>query len=140
MGGARSHEKDCTVGMWARQNLCGTNFHDCANDKGIMFMWSESIVSRGSHEIGSAILKYLQLTGSKASHLMVFSDACGGHNRNINIACLWMYVVSSSDFPYSVVDHKFRESGHSYLPNDRDFGSIEKASRKNHHFCSRRMV
>lgn len=65
---------------------------------------------------------------SQASHLILFSDACGGQNRNINIACFWLYIVSNPDFSYTVVDHKSMLSGHSYLPNDRDFGSIEKAS------------
>ena len=95
-----------------------------------MFMWPESIASRGSAEIGSCILQYLRLRASDATNLIVFSDACGGQNRNINIACLWMYIVSSSEFNYSVIDHKFMVSGHSYLPNDRDFGSIENANRR----------
>jgi hypothetical protein len=28
-----------------------------------------------------------------------------------------------------VIDHKFMTSGHSYLPNDSDFGSIEKCAK-----------
>lgn len=44
-----------------------------------------------------------------------------------------MYVVSNSDFAYSVVDHKFMILEHSYLPNDHDFGSIEKAHRQTQH-------
>ena len=48
----------------------------------------------------------------------------------MNIACLWIYIVSSPDFNYKDVDHKFMLSGHSYLPNDRDFGTIEKKNRK----------
>ena len=98
-----------------------------------MFMWPESVASRGSAEIASSILHYLNQGDSDASHLIVFSDACGGQNRNINIACLWMYVVSSDEFKYTVVDHKFMISGHSYLPNDRDFGSIENANRRTQH-------
>ena len=61
--------------------------------------------------------------------LIVFSDACGGQDCNINIACLWMYVVSSSECKYSVVDHKLMISGHLYLPN-KDFGSIENTSHR----------
>ena len=91
-----------------------------------MFTWPESVASRGSAEIGSSILQYLKLRASDATHLIVFSDACAGQNRNINIAYLWMHVVFSSEFKYSVVDHKFMISGHSYLLN---FGSIENANR-----------
>ena len=44
-----------------------------------------------------------------------------------------MHIVSSSDYAYSIVDHKFMIPGHSYLPNDRDFSSIEKANRRTQH-------
>ena len=91
--------------------------HDCSNDKGYMFMWPKSIASRGSEEISSCLLKYLKLRQSNATELILFSDACGGQNRNIKIACLWLYVVASPDFSYTTVDHKFMISGHSYLPD-----------------------
>jgi len=58
------------------------------------------------------------------------SDSCGGQNRNINMVCLWLHVVSSAEYSYTTIDHKFMISGHSYLPNDRDFGSIETAKRR----------
>ena len=107
--------------------------HDCSNEKGHMNMWPESTASRGSQEIGSCLLQHFKLSRSQAQNLIAFSDACGGQNRNINRVCFWMYVVSSNNFSYTTVDHKFMLSGHSYLPNDRDFGSIEKASRRTQH-------
>ena len=115
--------------MWT-YNL---GIHDCSNEKGFMYMWPESLASRGSQEVASCLFKHFCTTRSQASHLIVFSDACGGQNRNINMACFWLYVVSNPDFCYTLVDHKFMLSGHSYLPNDRDFGAIEKASRKTQH-------
>ena len=105
--------------------------HDCSNDKGFMYMWPESIASRGSREIISCLNKHLQ-NPSSATELILFSDACGGQNRNINIALYWIHVVCSSKYSYTIVNHKFMVSGHSYLPNDRDFGNIEKANRKQH--------
>ena len=44
-----------------------------------------------------------------------------------------MYVDGSNDFSYTTVDPKFMLSGHSYLPNDRDFRAIEKVSRRTQH-------
>ena len=41
-----------------------------------------------------------------------------------------MHVVASEDYPFTSVDHKFMVSIHSYLPNDRDFGSIETARKR----------
>ena len=115
--------------MWT-YNL---GIHDCSNEKGYMCMWPECIASRGSQEISSCLLKYFRLRQSEASHLILFSDACSGQNCNINIVCLWMYVVSSPDYSYTLINHKFMISGHSYLPNDRDFGSIERANRRTQH-------
>ena len=64
---------------------------------------------------------------------MTIKHDCGGQNRNINVVCMWMYIVANPCFSYRVVDHKFMISGHSFLPNDHDFGSIEKASRRTQH-------
>ena len=70
---------------------------DCSSDKGYMFMWPESVASRGSHESSLSILQYVKLRKSDTTHLIHFSDACSGQNHNINIACLWMYIVCSSE-------------------------------------------
>ena len=46
------------------------------------------------------------------------------------------FVVSLSTYrwqpklPFDVIDHKFMIPGHSYLPNDQDFGVIEQAKRR----------
>ena len=104
--------------------------HNTATEVGCMHMWNESVASRGSQEVGSCLLSHIQEMRTSATKLTVYSDACGGQNRNINMVCMWMHVVASDDYPFTSVDHKFMVSGHSYLPNDRDFGSIETASKK----------
>ena len=95
-----------------------------------MHMWSENEGSRGSQEIGSCVLTFLKEHTVQSKRLIAYSDSCGGQNRNINVVCLWQHIVSSDEFSYTTIDHKFMVSGHSYLPNDRDFGSIELARRR----------
>jgi len=56
----------------------------------------------------------------------MYSDQCGGQNRNIKMALLCNYIVASTSFTVEEIDHKFLLSGHSYLPRDQDFGLIEK--------------
>ncbi|CAH1960749.1 unnamed protein product [Acanthoscelides obtectus] len=56
----------------------------------------------------------------------MYSDQCGGQNRNIKMALLCNYIVSSHDLIVEEINHKFLVSGHSYLPCDQDFGLIEK--------------
>lgn len=38
---------------------------------------------------------------------------------------IWLHLVGSDKYPITTVDQKFMVVGHSYLPNDRDFSSIE---------------
>ena len=43
------------------------------------------------------------------------------------MVCFWMYVVASSEFTYTVIDHKFMHSGHSRMIH---FGGIESGRRR----------
>ena len=63
-------------------------------------------------------------------HLIAYSDACSGENRNFKIALTWLKIVESSENNLEIIDHKFMVSGHSFLPNDRDFGLIEMRIKK----------
>ena len=69
--------------------------HDCGSTKGYMYVWHEGTASRGPNEIGSCILKHIQLTNPTATHLTTFSDSCGGQNRNV-------YLLAQN--PFTVTD------------------------------------
>ncbi|XP_072384295.1 uncharacterized protein [Diabrotica undecimpunctata] len=114
------------VVYYKRQLSCyNLGIHNFENNVGTMHVWDESTASRGSQEIGSCILKFIN-THDHKDILIAWSDSCGGQNRNINIAALWMYIVQSPTLNIKEVVHKFAEPGHSYLQNDSDFGDIEK--------------
>lgn len=102
--------------------------HNLRTKKAHMYVWHEGIASRGPEEIGSCLMHYIK-NFVTTPNLIMYSDQCGGQNRNIKMAAICMYVVASSDFTPNVIDHKFLVSGHSYLPCDRDFGTIEKQKR-----------
>lgn len=103
--------------------------HELATDLGYMYVWNETIASRGSQEVGSCIAKHLQSRASTCKHVVAYSDACTGQNRNIKIVLFYMQLVSSEDNEIDVIDHKFMVSGHSFLPNDSDYGSVETYAR-----------
>ena len=42
-------------------------------------------------------------------------------------------MVASDLYSFTTINQKFMFVGHSYLPNDRDFGSIETARRRASH-------
>ena len=92
-----------------------------------MHMWDESIASRGSYEVGSCLLSHFKEMRTMATRLILYSDACGGQNRNIYLVCLWVNVVANDEYSFTRIERKVMVSSHSYLPNNRDFGSIEHA-------------
>jgi hypothetical protein len=63
--------------------------HCGSTGQGFMHVWDENVASRGSQEIGSCIIRHLfkEIT-SGAKRLVLYSDACGGQNRNINLVAL----------------------------------------------------
>lgn len=102
--------------------------HNLATGKAHMYVWHEGLASRGPQEIGSCIMHYVR-TYVKTPVLVLYSDQCGGQNRNIKMAAICTYMAVSNVFSPRVIHHKFLVSGHSYLPCDRDFGTIEKQKR-----------
>jgi len=103
--------------------------HSLTSRKSTFFVWDETVASRGSQDIGSCLVKYcFEKAESGTKTLTAYSDSCGGQNRNHKIALLWMYVCAMSSI--ETINHKFMVSGHSYLPNDADFGIIERQTNK----------
>jgi len=110
--------------LWA-YNL---GIHTCANRKGYMAVWTENEGKRGSNEVCSSIWEFLQnIDLTKVSKIKTFSDCCGGQNRNKNIICFFMWVCNNLGI--ESWEHTYMESGHSYLPNDQDFSTIEKRAK-----------
>lgn len=103
--------------------------HDTTVDHAWMYMWDETVASRGSSEVASCLLHYCKTLPQNVKHLTAYSDCCGGQNRNENIALTWMYIAQSPEYSIEMIDHKFFEPGHSYNVCDQDFGLIEKKKR-----------
>lgn len=104
-------------------NLC---VYDEVNEKGYMYMWSENIASRGANEIGSCLIKHMQrYVPQQTEEIILYSDSCGGQNRNIKMTLLLKKVLTSL-VNVNTITQKFFISGHSYNSCDRCFGIIDK--------------
>ncbi|KAG5871309.1 hypothetical protein JTB14_030431 [Gonioctena quinquepunctata] len=57
--------------------------------------------------------------------LTLWSDNCGGRNKNQGLLAVYITLVAKGHFDEVV--HKFPQCGHTFLSCDRDFGCIEKA-------------
>lgn len=103
--------------------------HELYTSRGFLYIWGETVASRGSQKISSCVFKHLSAHSTSARHIIDYSDSCTDQNRNIKMVLMLMHFVTG-DTPVHIIDHKFMVSGHSFLPNDADFGSIETATRR----------
>lgn len=97
------------------------------------YTWTEVQAGRGSVQIGSALLNYLDsldLHGIEV--LRLFCDGCGGQNKNAHIVhALYFWLQNRSPRTLNEIQLTFPVRGHSFLPADRVFGRVEKCLRTN---------
>jgi len=117
---------DTSVAFFKRQLwVYNLGINDRKTNQGYMAMWTECEGRKGAREICSSLLQFINtIDTDKIKHVKTFSDACGGQNRNKAIVCFFMYLCNVKHI--ETWEHTYLESGHSYLPNDRDFSVIEK--------------
>ncbi|XP_047119817.1 uncharacterized protein LOC124802842 [Schistocerca piceifrons] len=101
--------------------------HDCGPNKGYMFLWIEKDGGWGSDEVGSCLLKYLEIINPQTKHLHIIKDNCKGQAKNWTIIALERSLVATKRF--DSVQHYFPVVGHTMLPCNRDFGRIERYAR-----------
>ena len=101
--------------------------HQTSDDAACLYAWDESTAGRGPDEIASCLTKHVSLRVKYVRHLICYSDNCFGQNKNFLVMCLFNTLINEKKFVR--IDHKFLVRGHTYLPNDRDFGQIEKKKR-----------
>ena len=97
-----------------------------------MFVWDEVTGGRGSDEVASAIIKWVDLRQSEGQDfdvLRIFADNCAGQNKNINVVLAALRLIHAKKL--FRVEFVYMISGHSFLPCDACFGVIEKKLRVN---------
>lgn len=116
--------------MYYSRKLCAYNlsiYEAAAPNKAFCFTWTELNGQRGSCEIGSALLQWINKLPEAVKEISLFSDTCGGQNRNQFIAALGLFVTQNSSI--DILQHNFLESGHSYMEVDSMHSAIETAKK-----------
>ena len=110
--------------LWV-YNFAVTNLKD---NKTTLFVWDESTAGRGSSEVSSCILRWLDMTLGRQCvdgriTPSIFADNCAGQNKNLQMVLMGLRELHS--LRLTRVEFSFLVSGHSYLPCDAVFGHIE---------------
>lgn len=115
-----------------KRNMYMYNFgiHSFNDSISYMYVWDETEGGRGSQDLSSCVQKHLRENASTYKNIIMFSDSCTGQNRNIIMSLTMLKYAQDPNMSANIIDLKFLVSGHSYLPNDTDFGVIERKSKK----------
>ena len=94
-----------------------------------IYTWNENEGYRGPVEICSLVFMHIKKHYQDAQYVILWSDSTGSQNRNFHMIAMILRLFN--DMPnLEYVIHRFPIVGHSYLPNDRDFGVIANAKKK----------
>lgn len=99
----------------------------------LCFIWDETIAKRGSQEIASCLMKYLNnVLDKEVSEVIFYSDCCPGQTRNIFVSAMFLYVVQKrhEEGHPLVIHHKFLEPGHTHMEADTIHALIERAKKR----------
>lgn len=112
-----------------KQKLSTYNFtiYNLASRDACCYMWYECIGKRGSSEVGSCLLLFIEKHVQKGiKEFSFYSDNCPGQNRNKFLMSFYNYAAQR----YNVtVKHTFLERGHTQSEADSVHSVIEKAAR-----------
>lgn len=96
------------------------------------FIWHEGEGKRGSNEIGSCLISFLNnLSNSSESNklnMIFYSDNCGGQCKNKFIVTCYIYAVSR--FKFESITHKFLVVGHTQNEGDCAHSLIERGIKR----------
>lgn len=98
-------------------------------EESTFYMYHEGEACKGSNDVCSMLLDYINNNiSSDIKELYFFCDGCPGQNKNNTVIRFLLALTDSQRFER--VYHFFPVRGHTFLPNDRDFGVIKKKIRK----------
>lgn len=105
-----------------------------------VYIWPESVASKGSQEIGSCILQHLRSNLSpEAQRLILYCDPYFGQNRNIKLSLMIQKFLDSwSNEQLNSIQQRFFVNGHAFNSCDRCFEMIK--NRKKNVFTSSQLI
>jgi len=120
------HAGDAQIYYKRKLSVYNFTIYKPSTKDGYCYVWDETEGGRGSCEIGTCLLEFVQGLPKHVTHLSTFSDTCGGQNRNQFIVAALLQTVQRSDVGLNIIDLKYMERGHSFLEVDSMHACIER--------------
>lgn len=99
--------------------------HNLMDDSATFFVYHEGMGCKGPNEVASFLMQYLRTNmPEKVETLHIFSDGCGGQNKNHTVLRVLAALVATGK--YMKIEQYFPIRGHSFLPCDRDFAVLKR--------------
>jgi hypothetical protein len=106
--------------------------YDLKTGKSVFYSYCEGVANKGPNEVCTFVLDYIKNNiGNEAKELHLFSDGCAGQNRNHAMIRLLLSLVAELGSNIDAIQYYLPKRGHSFLPNDRMFGTAKRHIRKN---------
>lgn len=103
--------------------------HDFGTRKMTAFVYHEGNGGKGCNDVCTMIKWYIDnAINSDIENLYIFGDNCSGQNKNNTLIRFVMALTETKRFKKVILC--FPQRGHSFMPNDRDFGVIKRNLRK----------
>lgn len=118
------------IAYYKRQlNLYNFGIHTGSTGNGKFNIWMENEASKGTQEVGSCLKLHIEGIKKPIKKLILWSDSCGGQNRSIKFVLMMMFILENHP-TLECISMRYLLSGHSFLPNDREFGEAETAMKR----------
>lgn len=116
-----------SISYYKRQlNLYNFGIHVSSTGQGEFNLWLEHEASKGTQEVGSCLKMRIDRITKPIKKLILWSDSCGGQNRSIKLVLMMIYILQNHPTLQSI-SMRYLLSGHSFMPNDTEFGDAECA-------------
>lgn len=103
--------------------------HNLSDNSSVFYTYHEGEGNKGPDEVCSFLSHYItNFLPESVSKLHVFSDACGGQNRNHTLTRLLSALTVTEKF--NSIRQYFPVRGHSFLACDRNFACVKRVIRK----------
>lgn len=108
-------------------NVYNETTYDVKTKEGVCRVWPESEGKRGANEVATCIHNNIK-SYPNAETVSMYSDSCGGENRNSIFSIMCLHTVQESDH-LQAIEHTYFEPGHSEMEADSMHSTIHRASK-----------